>query len=182
MVGPSAKLGDFEVIGPQGVEPITHHSVGCRIPRRSDEVQDDRRRQEHPVQTSGDFLLLLREGTVLASSRLENRLLAGIPLSGDVKIQPAIAHFWTQHSGRAFMPSSTVVLGFSKEEQNFLGGWQAQASDRYARVPKLRVRNTQKAVVQTIQKNDRDDPLGEAETLTHLDEFMAQKAHPPEST
>ena len=39
----------------------------------------------------------------------------------------------------------------------------------------------QKAVVQTIQKNDRDDPLGEAETLTHLDEFMAQKAHPPES-
>ena len=66
-------------------------------------------------------------------------------------------------------PLSSVSL-----RKNGLGGWQAQASDRYARVSKLRV-------VQTIQKNDRDDPLGEAETLIHLDEFMAQKVLPPES-
>ena len=79
------------------------------------------------------------------------------------------------------MPSSTAALGFPQEERNILGGWQAQASDRYARVAKLSVRNMQKAVVQTIQKNDRDDPFGEAETFTHLDEFMAQKSHPPEA-
>ena len=79
------------------------------------------------------------------------------------------------------LPSSTAALGFPQEERNFLGGWQAEARDRYARVAKLRVRNMQKAVVQTIQKNDRDDPLGEAETFTHLDEFMAQKSHSPEA-
>ena len=111
-----------------------------------------------------DFLLPSPSGNLAGCLQIElrydtgfammNKLLAAIPLSGDVKNQPAIAHFWTPHSGRAFMPSSTVVLGFSEEERNFLGG------------------------VQTIQKHDRDDPLGEAETLIHLDEFMAQKSTP----
>ena len=110
-----------------------------------------------------------------------NRILTAIALRGDVRILPSVAHFWTPHSSRAFMPSSTAALGFSQEERNFLGGWQAQASDRYARVAKLRVRNMQRAVVETIQKNDRDDPLGEGETFTHLDEFMAQKSHSPEA-
>ena len=102
-----------------------------------------------------DFLLPTPSGNLAGCLQAElrcdtgfaimNRLLAGIPLNADVKIQPAIAHFWTPHSGRAFMPSSTAALGFCKEERNFLGGWQAQASDRCARILKLRVRNMQKS-------------------------------------
>ena len=39
----------------------------------------------------------------------------------------------------------------------------------------------QKTAVQTIQKNDQGDPLGEGETLTHLNDFMTQKTLHPES-
>ena len=42
--------------------------------------------------------------------------------------------FWTPHSGRTLLPSATAALGFSKSERDFLGGWCAQASDRYARI------------------------------------------------
>ena len=76
------------------------------------------------------------------------------------------------------MPSSTAALQFPSEEGNFLGGWQAQASDRYARVARLRVQNMQKAVVQSIQRSRSGDLLGESETLTHFAEFMVEKSFP----
>ena len=32
-------------------------------------------------------------------------------------------HYYTPHSGRNFMPTSTAVLGFSKSDRDMLGGW-----------------------------------------------------------
>ena len=55
--------------------------------------------------------------------------------------------FGTPHSGRAFLPSATAMLGYEKSDRDFLGGWTAQGIDRYARVSRTKVTNMQKAVV-----------------------------------
>ena len=70
---------------------------------------------------------------------------------------------------------TSLRQGFTREERTFLGGWQAQASDRYARVARLRVQNIQKAVVRTFQEPVQGDPLGESETFTHMEEFLVTK-------
>ena len=80
----------------------------------------------------------------------------------------------TLSAGWVRSPVGTAV-NFTKEERNFLGDWQAQAGDRYARVAKLRVQNIQKAVVRTFQDSVQGDPLGESETFTHMEEFVVAK-------
>ena len=104
-----------------------------------------------------------------------NRTLSAVRLKDGSEVPSALAVFWTPHSGRAFMPSASAALNFPREERNFLGGWQAQASDRYARVARLRVQNIQKAVVRTFQEQVQGDPLGESETFTHMEEFLVTK-------
>ena len=69
------------------------------------------------------------------------------------------------------MPSATAFLGFEKSVRDFLGGWSAQASERYARIAAQRFRNMQRTVVAQLQKG-LFDPLAEAETLAQLDEFL----------
>ena len=107
-----------------------------------------------------------------------SRTLAALRLNDGSEFPLSLASFWTPHSGRTFMPSSTAALQFPTEERNFLGGWQAQASDRYAMVARLRVQNMQKAVVQSIQRSRSGDLLEESETLTHFAEFMVEKSFP----
>ena len=41
-------------------------------------------------------------------------------------------HYYTPHSGRNFMPTSTAVLGFSRPDRDMLGGWAAEGSERYS--------------------------------------------------
>ena len=86
-----------------------------------------------------------------------NRTLSAVFLKDGSEVPSALAVFWTPHSGRPFMPSASAALNFSREERNFLGGWQAQASDRYARVARVRVQNIQKAVVRTFQEQVQGD-------------------------
>ena len=47
--------------------------------------------------------------------------------------------------GTIIMPSCASILGFERSQRDFLGGWSAQGSDRYARVANLRVDNMQHA-------------------------------------
>ena len=104
-----------------------------------------------------------------------SRTLSAASLKDGSELPLALAAFWTPHSGRAFMPSASTALNFTREERNFLGGWQAQASDRYARLAKLRVQNMQRVVVRTLQGPAEGDPLGEAETFAHMEEFLIEK-------
>ena len=77
------------------------------------------------------------------------------------------------------MPSATALLGFEKSVGDFLGGWSAQASERYARIAAQRIRNMERTVVAELQKG-LSDPLAEAETLAQLDEFLSGQGVPEE--
>ena len=55
------------------------------------------------------------------------------------------SHYYTHHSGRNFMPTATAVLGFSKSDQDMLGGWAAEGSERYSRAAKFKIGMMQKA-------------------------------------
>ena len=113
---------------------------------------------------------------------IQGRLLAQLSDSSQQHLIPHPAvHFWTPHSSRTFMPSATSALGFPKSDRDYLGGWAAENSDRYARVSRLKIQTMQKAVVQSISNPSSEDPLGEAETLTHLEQhFSHSLQHVPE--
>ena len=57
---------------------------------------------------------------------------------------------------------------------DFLGGWSAQGSDRYARVAVKTISLIQRSVVQALKKPE-EDPLGESETLEQYESFLAQQ-------
>ena len=94
---------------------------------------------------------------------------------------PGTTQFWTPHSGRAFLPSATAMLGFEKTDRDFPGGWTAQGSDRYARVSRTRIQNMQKAAVRTAQEQADGDPLGEGETRTQFESYLLGLSVPVET-
>ena len=80
-------------------------------------------------------------------------------------------HYYTPHSGRNFMPTSTAVLGFSKSDRDMLGGWAAEGSERYSRAAKFKIGLMQRAVSTTFGSADHD-PLAEADDLDGLGVFL----------
>ena len=61
---------------------------------------------------------------------MQNRVLYSL-LRERTSVFPKVSTtFWTPHSARAFMPSSTKTLGVAKEERGYLGGWSARAAAR----------------------------------------------------
>ena len=95
---------------------------------------------------------------------MQNRVLRMARLNDEQLFSQSATRFWTPHSNRTFLPTATAVLGFVKSARDFLGGWSAQASERYARIASQRIRNMQRTVVAEVQKG-LEDPLSEAETL-----------------
>ena len=80
------------------------------------------------------------------------------------------------------MPSSTAALGFSQDEHNFLGGWAAKQSDRYARVSRYKLsKPPKKAVVNATQDRDAKEPLDERETFTEFETYLVKKNLSPEA-
>ena len=61
------------------------------------------------------------------------------------------------------MPSATALLGFEKSVRDSLGGWSAQASERYARIAAQRIRYMQRTVVAELQKGFVD-PLNSTDS------------------
>ena len=59
--------------------------------------------------------------------------LGSIVLPGNVSLHLVVAHCWTPHSGRSFLPTCTASLGVDKTSRDFFGGWNAQGSDRCVR-------------------------------------------------
>ena len=115
-----------------------------------------------------------------AGFAIQNRILSLTTCDGSRLIPPQLTGFWTPHSGRSFMPSCCAALQFTKDQRNYLGGWSAEGSDRYARVSVLRIRTLQGAVIKSIQAGPEGDVLGEQETLVHLQQHAESKAVPEE--
>ena len=82
--------------------------------------------------------------------------------------------YWTPDSGRAYLPTATQILEFTKEERDFLGGWLAQASDRYARTARRKIVNMQRAVAREIPTRC-PGRLAEEETSLTFHDFLKAK-------
>ena len=89
-------------------------------------------------------------------------------------------HYYTEHSGRNFMPSAAAVLGFSKSERDILGGWSAEGSQRYTRTAKYKITQMQKAVSSTFRSSEPDQ-LAEADDIDSLADFLRSWDVPEES-
>ena len=106
-----------------------------------------------------------------AAFAMQNRVLRTLAQDGVPVFHLSSTRFWTPHSGRTFLPSATAALGFPKSERDFLGGWCAQASDRYARIAIRRITNIQRSVITALQSQS-DDLLAEEESIRDFDAFM----------
>ena len=80
--------------------------------------------------------------------------------------------FWTPHSARAFMSSSTEALEVPKEERGYLGGWSARGSDTYTRVAVRVISNFQRLVIRALIERPNFDPLAEEETIIQFETFL----------
>ena len=83
--------------------------------------------------------------------------------------------FWTPHSARAFMPSSTKALGVPKEERDYLGVWSARGSDTYTRAAVRLISNLQRLVIRALIEQPNADPLAQEETITNFESFLCEK-------
>ena len=85
-----------------------------------------------------------------------------------------VQQYWTPQSSRAFLPSATLILNFPKPQRDFLGGWNPQASDRYARTARRMITVMQKAVVRAIHSK-KVDPLSEQDLAEHFEQFLSEQ-------
>ena len=102
-----------------------------------------------------------------------NRTLCALEFDGTFTLNPLIAHFWTPHSGRAFLPTCTAILGYDKSTRDFLGGWNAQGSDRYTRAARTRIFDMQLAVVKALAISGDMDVIGESETAAEFSDYLS---------
>ena len=110
-----------------------------------------------------------------AAFAMQNRVLRTLARDGVPVFHSSSTRFWTPHSGRTFLPSSTAASGFPKSERDFLGGWCAQASDRYVRIATRRITNVQLSVITALQSQSVD-PLAEDESIRDFDAFMESQS------
>ena len=89
----------------------------------------------------------LRYNTAYA---LQNRLLSALQDGHDRMLHPSLTSFWTPpSSSHNLMPNTAAVLGCTKEDRDFFGGWSDQGSDRHTRIARFRISNQQRAVTST---------------------------------
>ena len=75
------------------------------------------------------------------------------------------------------MPSATFLLKFINEQRDYLGGWNAQASDRSARTSRSMILTRQRAVIKAIFSQNLD-PLEESEMAGHFGSFLTTSKVP----
>ena len=73
-----------------------------------------------------------------------------------------------------FLPSATLLLDFPENQRDFLGGLNAQASDKYARTSRRIITNMQRAVIRAIFSLS-PDPLAEQDLAEHFEEFLTSQ-------
>ena len=108
------------------------------------------------------------------------RVLGTLTLDG-IRLFPfQIQQYWTPHSSRAFLPSATLFLNFPKSQRDFLGSWNPQASDRYARTARRAITVMQKAVARAIHSR-KTDPLSEQDLAEHFEQYLSEQCIPQDS-
>ena len=111
---------------------------------------------------------------------MQNRVLSAISIEGSRVFSFPVTHFWSPHSSRSFLPSATLSLDFPKLQRDYLGGWNAQASDRYARTACRSIINMQRAVIRALHSAN-PDPLAEQDLAEHFEEFLQLHRFQPDS-
>ena len=117
----------------------------------------------------------LRYDTAFA---MQNRVLYSPWKQGTSVFTRVSTSFWTPHSARVFMPSSTKALGVPKEEREYLVRWRARGSDTYTRVAVRVISNLQRLVIRALIEQPNADPLAEEET-TQFESFLCEKGVAP---
>ena len=102
-----------------------------------------------------------------AALAIQPQIIALASYRGQRIFRSNTGHFYTPHSGRNFMPSASAVLHFSRNDQDMLGGWSAEGSERSSRAAKYKIACTQQSVSSTF-KSANLDPLAEADDVEAL--------------
>ena len=110
---------------------------------------------------------------------LQGRLLSLLTDRNGFHLTRVAPQFWTPHSPRNFLPSAAAALGFTKADRDFLGGWSARGSDAYARTAQHKILNIQRAVLREFHSLLQPDPLGEAESLDQLEQYLVNRKAQP---
>ncbi len=91
-------------------------------------------------------------------------------------LHPEAIGYWSEHSGRADMPSWGYALEFPEEWLQALGNWSAASSESYVRTHRARVEQVQCTVAEAIRHGrKRQDILDEEEAFTPLIRFLRQR-------
>ena len=115
-----------------------------------------------------------RELKYSLGAAVQAKILANLEFRQQQLSDHRVAHFWTPHSGRNFMPSASAAVGYQKSDRDVVGG-SAQGSDRYTWLARQRISAMQVTVAQSFSDRKNCDPLGEAESLKALEEHMSNR-------
>ena len=111
---------------------------------------------------------------------MQNRVLSSISIDGSGVFSFPVTHYWTPHSSRSYLPSATLLLDFPTLQRDCLGGWNAQASDRYVRTACRSIINMQRAFIRAVH-SAKPDSLAEQDLADDFEEFLQSNRVPPDS-
>ena len=131
-----------------------------------------------PVPTGNYGSCKKQELKYAVGSAIQTRVLSLLKVGEEPLFRHRVAHFWTPHSGKNFMPTAAAAVGYEKHERDMLGGWSAQGSDKYNRIAKQRITAMQVTVARTFQEAATEDPLAEAESHACFETFMVDSGVP----
>ena len=97
------------------------------------------------------------------------------------EVGAAISKHYSEHSGRAWLPSAAQALGAEESQLEVLGGWQSKASRAYMRSVGEKMRLIQAEVARHIRDNiGTRDVVGEDRLLRELERHLAAQGHDAE--
>ena len=107
------------------------------------------------------------------------RLLRTLQSEDKELLIPHLCSYWTPHSPRSFLPTCCAALGVSKPGRDVLGRWAKQGSDRYVRISRMIIQRLQLLAAHTLRgRPDAAALIGEAESLSELQEFLRERGLP----
>ena len=110
---------------------------------------------------------------------LQNRVLLYLKVGEESLHILGTTQFWTPHSGRAFLPSATTLLGFDKTDRE-LPGWLDGPGKRQVRTC-ITDEDPEHAKGSDSSATGASRPLGEAETTAQLETYLSGRSVPDEA-
>ncbi len=106
-------------------------------------------------------------------SRLLYRRIAEA-LGYDARSGELLGRYYTEHSGRSFLPSSAMALGADDDYLRPLGGWGAKVAQAYMKAAVQRTLQVQSQVAMRLRRDwGRWDVAGENDHLAKLASYFA---------